>query len=59
MPRRTRNSPAIPVPTWRCPNCGHVHTPADTVRADTDNYICKSCGSLFPAGRSDAPLLKG
>ena len=32
MARKARYN--IPVPTWTCPHCGFVHTPADLLRLD-------------------------
>ena len=34
----------IPKPTWTCPHCGFVHTAADLMRLDSDQFCCKSCG---------------
>ena len=48
MARKSRYE--IPAPTWTCPYCGFVHTPADFMRLDANRFQCKSCGKPFPSG---------
>jgi hypothetical protein len=38
----------LPVPTWTCPHCQHVHKPADLLRFDNDTLRCYACGKAFP-----------
>ena len=51
----------IQTPTWPCPHCGFVHRPADLLRLDADNLLCRQCRQAFPAvampaqARSDHP----
>jgi|SRR5579864_3593631 len=40
---------APPIPTWTCPHCGHVHTPATLRRLDGDNVQCQGCKRPFPS----------
>ena len=36
-----------PTPTWTCPHCGHVHTPATLRRLDSDTAQCQACKRPF------------
>jgi len=47
MARKARYS--ISVPTWVCPHCGFVHKPADLLRVNSDDLLCKQCNQTFPA----------
>ena len=41
-----------PVPTWTCPHCGHVHTPATLMRVDGEHLKCAACGEKFRVSES-------
>jgi transcription elongation factor Elf1 len=43
-----------PVPTWTCPHCDHVHTPATLMRLDNEHLQCAACGKTFKAA-ADPP----
>jgi GNAT superfamily N-acetyltransferase len=46
MPSKRR--PTLPpTPTWTCPHCGNVHTPATLMRLDNENLKCATCGEKF------------
>jgi hypothetical protein len=49
VPRRKRNAPLTPSPTWTCPYCGHVHTPATIMRIGWDTLECQLCRQEFPS----------
>jgi hypothetical protein len=42
MTKKSRTWP-LPVPTWTCPHCKHVHKPADLLRLDNDT--CNVAGA--------------
>jgi transcription elongation factor Elf1 len=46
MPR-TRNKHLPPVPTWTCPHCEHVHTPATLRRLGSGTLQCQMCKRPF------------
>jgi ribosomal protein L37AE/L43A len=48
MVRKSRHE--IPAPTWTCPHCAFVHTPADLMRLDSNRFQCKGCGKSFLSG---------
>lgn len=54
-----KRSPVPRTPTWTCPKCKRVHTPADLLRLDSERIQCKRCGEPFSGiadGVSSAPL---
>ena len=60
MPRR-RSNQLPPVPTWTCPHCQHVHTPATMRRLDGNTLQCQSCKKPFSAisGKSSVAPSRG
>jgi len=46
---RTRRTHLPPTPTWTCPNCQHVRTPATPKRLDSVTLECERCKRPFPS----------
>lgn len=44
-----RKTKLPPVPTWTCPHCSFVHTPANLMRIDGEKFRCQQCGRDFAA----------
>ncbi|HEY5161952.1 MAG TPA: hypothetical protein VII81_02985, partial [Terriglobales bacterium] len=40
------------IPTWTCPHCGHVHSPATLRRLDNDHLQCAGCKQSFTISQS-------
>jgi len=36
-----------PTPTWTCPHCGHIHTPATIMRLDSETLQCEGVFSAL------------
>ena len=45
---KLRSKELPPVPTWPCPHCGQVHTPATLQRLNNDHLKCAACRKSFP-----------
>lgn len=45
---RKRRTHPLPVPTWTCPHCQHVHHADDLLRFDENTLRCYACGKAFP-----------
>ena len=57
--RRRRNKDLPPVPTWTCPHCGQVHTPATLRRLGSGTLQCQECKRPFasiPDGEGVKPV---
>jgi hypothetical protein len=55
--RKSRYS--IPVPTWTCPHCGFRHKPADLLRTNGEDLLCKNCNGEFPDKPDDVRTDRG
>jgi hypothetical protein len=53
MPRKSHYN--IPVPEWKCPQCGFIHKAVDLLRLDSDNLVCAAVVELSPAVPVDPP----